>query len=179
MEEQLYIMSYEQTPSMAMLAINRAVETEIQQTILNKDSISFSFSEEAYTLGDSGVLTIATKQGVASVIVNGTDAIGNGTDENDRMIWIYEFTADAVGSVTFEIIASDENGFTSESVYASADVKDVAENTPETPDDGETDTTPDNSCCFMKFISFICNFFKKLINILRTISTFVMGGITA
>ena len=153
--------------------------------LLQNKEVEFSFNGIDYKVEFTGADIFP--QGFAAIAdriheFSGTNMlcdIGNGTDENDRMIWIYEFTADAVGSVTFEIIASDENGFTSESVYASADVKDVAENTPETPDDGETDTTPDNSCCFMKFISFICNFFKKLINILRTISTFVMGGITA
>ena len=180
-EPVLYIMSYEQTPETAAMAISRAIETETRKEILDKDNISFGFSKEVYTFGDSGVLTVETPQGVAAVIINGTDAVSNGTDEDGRMIWVYEFTADTAGTMTFEIIAGDEDGFTSESVFASADVENAADNTPETPDDetpGDTSDSTDNSSCFDKFILFIYNHIVYIINILKTILSFVTGGVT-
>ena len=184
-QTELYLMSDDSVPEVAMMAIGRAVETEIYDTILNPDNISFSFSENGYTVGDSGVLTIATEQGVAAVTVNGADAISNGTDENGKMLWTYEFTADATGEMTFEIIASDESGLASEPVCASTEVK--AEETAETPDVEEPDNgeepdaiedTSDDDCWFTKIITFIRNSFNDIINIIKMVINFVMGGVT-
>ena len=195
-EPVMYVMTDENTPRMAMFAIRRAVQTEAQQTILNPENITFGFSTDAYTVGDAGMLTVVTEQGVAAVTVNGEDAIGNGVDENDKMIWTYEFFADEAGTMEFEIVAADENGFTSESVYASINVKDVVEETPETPeetpeipeetpvvpDDGVVDDTTDdsaNSSESKKPFAFLSDFIKNIINILKTILTILMGGKTA
>ena len=189
--ELLYLMSDGNTPEIAMMAIGRAVETEIRETILNPDNISFSFSKDEYIVGDSAMLTVSTPEGVVSVKVNGADAISNGADENGRMTWTYEFTADSVGSMTFEIIASDENGFTSESVTASTEVK--AEETTETPDgDNSEDVeepedseesdviedTSESNCWFRKVISFIRDSIEDIINIIKMVFNFVMGGVT-
>ena len=190
--ELLYLMSDGSTPEIAMMAIGRAVETEIRETILNPDNISFSFSKDEYIVGDSAMLTVSTPEGVVSVKVNGADAIGNGADENGRMTWTYEFTADSVGSMTFEIIASDENGFTSESVTASTEVK-AEETTTETPDgdkpedveepeDGEEsdviEDTSESNCWFRKVISFIRDSIEDIIDIIKMVFNFVMGGVT-
>ena len=195
-EPVMYVMTDENTPRMAMFAIRRAVQTEAQQTILNPENITFGFSTDAYTVGDAGMLTVVTEQGVAAVTVNGEDAISNGVDENDKMIWTYEFFADEAGTMEFEIVAADENGFTSESVYASINVKDVVDETPETPeetpeipeetpvvpDDGVVDDTTDdsaNSSESKKPFAFLSDFIKNIINILKTILTILMGGKTA
>ena len=190
--ELLYLMSDGSTPEIAMMAIGRAVETEIRETILNPDNISFSFSKDEYIVGESAMLTVSTPEGVVSVKVNGADAIGNGADENGRMTWTYEFTADSVGSMTFEIIASDENGFTSESVTVSTEVK-AEETTTETPDgdkpedveepeDGEEsdviEDTSESNCWFRKVISFIRDSIEDIINIIKMVFNFVMGGVT-
>ena len=185
-QTELYVMADEDTPRMAMFAIRRAVQTEAQQTVLNPENIAFSFSTDAYTVGDAGMLTVVTEQGVAAVTVNGEDAISNGVDENDKMIWTYEFFADEAGIMEFEIVAADENGFTSESVYASINVNAVVEETPEetpvVPDDDVVDDTTDdsaNSSDSKNPFAFLSDFIKSIINILKTIFAMMMGGKTA
>ena len=176
-QTELYVMSDETTPRIAMFAIRRAVQTEAQDTILNPENISFSFSEDAYTVGDSGILTVVTEQGVEAVAVNGDDAISAGTDDNDKMLWTYEFSADAVGTMTFEIVAADENGFTSEVIYATTEIKDVVvDNTPETPEDNDDES--EGLGGFMNIFKSISDLINKIINILKNVFTFMMGGIT-
>ena len=176
-QTELYVMSDETTPRIAMFAIRRAVQTEAQDTILNPENIAFSFSEDAYTVGDSGILTVVTEQGVEAVTVNGEDAIFNCTDDNDKMLWTYEFSADAAGTMTFEIVAADENGFTSESVYATTEVNDVViDITPETPDDNDDES--EGLGGFMNSFKAISDFINKIIDMIKKMFTFMMGGIT-
>lgn len=204
-QAELFVMSDEETPAVAMFAIRRAVETEEQQILLDKENISFSFSADEYNEGDSGVLTVVTEQGIATVTVNGTAAISNGTDENGKMIWTYEFVADEAGNMKFEIIAAVDSGLTSEAIYAATNVNAVVTepdtpvtpdepDTPDTPDEPDTPGTPDepdtpdtpdnggsddsdNGNWFTNFIAWLSGIYNKVVSFFNSMFTYMMGGV--
>ena len=183
---ELNLMSDEMTPVYAQAAVMRLMNPVAtpQDTILNKDSISHGFTGEPYTFGDNGELIITTQAGVAGVTVNGTDAEFTGEDENGMYTWKYEFTADTTGTMTFEIIACDENGFTSESIYATTNIEGVAvddkepEDEPVIPDDDSTDDSDDGVIIFSPD-SFVNSILNGIFNLLRKLLGFFMGGMIA
>ncbi len=181
----LNLVTDEMTPRLAMAALNRALNPEVtpQQTILNKDNISFEFSGEPYAQGDSGVLTITTEQGVSGVTVNGTDVFNCEVNEDGKLDWTFEFTVDSDDSMSFEIIARDENGFTSESVYATINVegdKEDGDDDSTTPDDGESDDTNGDSGNNVVIgpESFVTTLLNGIFNIIKKFLGLILGGAT-
>lgn len=179
----LDLVTDEQTPVLAMAALKRLAEpgsqVDPQQTFLAKENIAYEFSGEPYAVGDSGTLTITTEQGVAGVTVNGTDVLDCETDENGKLVWTFEFTADVAGSTTYEIVARDENGVVGETIYAITDVEGAEAEEPVEPDDGTDDEgtsgvgnnnlTPD---------SFVKNLLNGIFGILSKLFGLLLGGAT-
>ena len=181
----LSLITDEQTPVLAMAAINRMLnpdaQNDPQQTILSKDNISVAFSGEPYSKGDSGMLTITTEQGVAGVTVNGNDVVDCETDENGKLVWTYEFTADTAGTVTYEVLVYDENGTTSEAIYAITDVEgdepvqpddDVTE-----PDNGEDNDGSTGNNTNLSPDSFEQNILKGIMSIFAKLFELLFGGV--
>lgn len=179
----LDLVTDEQTPVLAMAALKRLAEpgsqVDPQQTFLAKENIAYEFSGEPYAVGDSGTLTITTEQGVAGVTVNGTDVLDCETDENGKLVWTFEFTADVAGSTTYEIVARDENGVVGETIYAITDVEGAEAEEPVEPDNGTDDEgtsgvgnnnlTPD---------SFVKNLLNGIFGILSKLFGLLLGGAT-
>ena len=183
---ELNLMSDMDTPELAKAAIMRMVSPQVttQQTILSRDNITYSFSGEPYAPGDSGLLTITTEQGVSGVTVNGTDVFDCELNSDGKLEWSYEFTAEAADSMTFEIIARDENGFTSESIYATADIDnntDDNDNEATEPDGDESDDTTDdsgNNNVVTGPESFVTTLLNGIFNIIRKLLGAILGGAT-
>ncbi len=182
----LSLMSDMDTPELAKAAIMRMANPQVtpQQTILNRDNITYSFSGEPYAPGDFGILTITTEQGVSGVTVNGTDVFDCELNSDGKLEWTYEFTAEAADSMTFEIIARDENGFTSESIYATADIDnntDDNDNEATEPDGDESDDTTDdsgNNNVVTGPESFVTTLLNGIFNIIRKLLGAILGGAT-
>ena len=183
---ELNLMSDMDTPELAKAAIMRMANPQVtpQQTILNRDNITYSFSGEPYAPGDFGILTITTEQGVSGVTVNGTDVFDCELNSDGKLEWSYEFTAEAADSMTFEIIARDENGFTSESIYATADIDnntDDNDNEATEPDGDESDDTTDdsgNNNVVTGPESFVTTLLNGIFNIIRKLLGAILGGAT-
>ena len=181
----LNLMSDMDTVELAKAAIMRMSNPQVnpQQTILNKDNISYEFSADSYTVGDVGTLTITTEEGVEGVTVNGTDVLDCVTNADGKLEWTFEFTAEAVESMTFEIIARDEDGFTSEAVYATIaienDVADDGENDATEPDDGTSDDTTVDSGSGLGDISFATNLVTKILALIMKVFELLLGGVIA
>ena len=181
----LNLMSDMDTVELAKAAIMRMSNPQVnpQQTILNKDNISYEFSADSYTVGDVGTLTITTEEGVEGVTVNGTDVLDCVTNADGKLEWTFEFTAEAAESMTFEIIARDEDGFTSEAVYATIaienNVADDGENDATEPDDGTSDDTTVDSGSGLGDISFATNLVTKILALIMKVFELLLGGVIA
>ena len=194
----LSLMSDMDTPVLAMAAIMRMnnPQDDPQQTILNKENISYEFSADSYTVGDVGTLTITTEEGVEGVTVNGTDVLDYVTTEDGKLEWTFEFTAESAGSMTFEIIAHNEEGIMSEAIYAQINIEDVAtgdgENDATEPDDDVIDDTtePDDEITDDTIIdsgiggltgidSFAANLVNNIFALIAKILSLLFGGVMA
>lgn len=181
----LNLMSDMDTVELAKAAIMRMSDPQVtpQQTILNKDNISYEFSADSYTVGDVGTLTITTEEGVEGVTVNGTDVLDCVTNADGKLEWTFEFTAEAVESMTFEIIARDEDGFTSEAVYATIaienNVADDGDNDATEPDDGTSDDTTVDSGSGLGDVSFATNLVTKILALIMKVFELLLGGVIA
>ncbi len=179
----LNLVTDEETPVLAMAALKRLAEpgsqVDPQQTFLAKENIAYEFSGEPYAVGDSGTLTITTEQGVAGVTVNGTDVLDCETDENGKLVWTFEFTADVAGSTTYEIVARDENGVVGETIYAITDVEGAEAEEPVEPDDGTDDEgTSDVGNNNLTPDSFVKNLLNGIFGILSKLFGLLLGGAT-
>ena len=194
----LSLMSDMDTPVLAMAAIMRMnnPQDDPQQTILNKENISYEFSADSYTVGDVGTLTITTEEGVEGVTVNGTDVLDYVTTEDGKLEWTFEFTAESAGSMILEIIAHNEEGITSEAIYAQIAIEDVAtgdgENDATEPDDDVIDDTtePDDEITDDTIIdsgiggltgidSFAANLVNNIFALIAKILSLLFGGVMA
>lgn len=182
----LDLVTDEMTPKLAMAAIMRADNPAptTQDTILNKDNISYEFTGEPYALGDTGVLTIITEQGVSGVTVNGTEVFDCVVNGDGKLEWTFEFDVDSTGSVVFEIFANDENGFTSESIYATTNVEDDTQNdegdttAPDGDESEDTDGSSGNGNAAGNPASFVETLLNGIFNIIKKILGLFLGGVT-
>lgn len=179
----LSLMSDMDTPVLAKAAVMTLYDPEInpQQTILSKDNISYEFAGEPYAVGDSGTLTITTEQGVAGVTVNGTAILDSVTNGDGKLEWTFEFTADTAGSVTFDIVAHNDEGIMSETVYATTTVEenitgDGAGDTTEPDDDVSADTGFDS---IIVDSSFATNLVNKILALIMEMFELLLGGVIA
>lgn len=183
----LNLMSDADTPELAKAAVMRmsAPQVTTQQTILSKDNISYEFSAESYAPGETGTLTITTEQGVEGVTVNATDVLDCVTNEDGKLEWTFEFTAESADSMTFEIIARDENGIMSEAVYASTAIEnettgDSGNDATEPDDEVSDDTTVDSGLGDIIDVgSFVTNIINGIFEILEKVFGLFLGGVTA
>ena len=181
----LNLMSDMDTVELAKAAIMRMSDPQVdpQQTILNKDNISYAFVSESYAPGDVGTLTITTEQGVSGVTVNATEVLDCVTNADGKLEWTFEFTAESADSMTFEIIARNEDGITSEAVYATIaiedDVADDGENDATEPDDGTSDDTTVDSGSGIGDVSFATNLVTKILALIMKVFELLLGGVMA
>ena len=185
---QLNLLSDEQTVTYAKAAIARAASGEEQSnpqnTFLAKENITASFSGEPYTVGDNGKLVVTTQQGVAGVTVNGTDIVNCEATEDGKLQWTYEFTADTAGSVVYEIVARDENGVSSETIYASTNIESDEQEETTTPEgDGEGDdesaSDSDSGATLIPGDDlFAYNLVRMIFQFLNKILSMLTGGAT-
>ncbi len=180
----LALIADENTPVLVKAAINRMLNPEPENTVIAKENIAYSFSSESYAIGEAGTLTISTEHGVAGVTVNGAEVVNCEAVENGKLNWTFEFTADVAGEVTYEIVARDESGNTSETVYATTYVQGIeGDEDPVEPDDGivddgEDDTTGDVGSDNLTPDSFVKNLLNGIFNILGKLFGLLLGGAT-
>lgn len=183
----LNLMSDMDTPVLAMAAIMRMADPQVnpQETILNKDNISYEFGSESYAPGEVGTLTITTEQGVSGVTVNATDVLDCVTNEDGKLEWTFEFTAESVDSMTFEIIARNEDGITSEAIYATIAIEadttgDSGNDTTEPDDEITDDTIIDSGIGSITGIdSFAANLVKNIFALIAKVISLIFGGVMA
>ncbi len=178
----LMLLADEQTPVLAMAAINRMNNPEPDNTVIAKDNIAYSFSSDSYAIGETGTLTISTEHGVAGVTVNGADVVNCEAVENGKLNWTFEFTADVAGEATYEIVVRDEAGNESETIYAITTVEDDSEATEPDDgivDDGENDDTTNNvGSGNLTPDSFVNNLLNGIFSILMKLFSLFVGGAT-
>lgn len=183
----LNLMSDMDTPVLAMAAIMRMADPQVnpQDTILNKDNISYEFGSESYAPGEVGTLTITTEQGVSGVTVNATDVLDCVTNEDGKLEWTFEFTAESGDSMTFEIIARNEDGITSEAIYATIAIEadttgDSGNDTTEPDDEITDDTIIDSGIGSITGIdSFAANLVKNIFALIAKVISLIFGGVMA
>lgn len=183
----LNLMSDMDTPVLAMAAIMRMADPQVnpQDTILNKDNISYEFGSESYAPGEVGTLTITTEQGVSGVTVNATDVLDCVTNEDGKLEWTFEFTAESGDSMTFEIIARNEDGITSEAIYATIAIEadttgDSGDDTTEPDDEITDDTIIDSGIGSITGIdSFAANLVNNIFALIAKIISLIFGGVMA
>ena len=85
--------------------------------------------------------------------------------------------------MTFEIIARDEDGFTSEAVYATIaienNVADDGDNDATEPDDGTSDDTTVDSGSGLGDVSFATNLVTKILALIMKVFELLLGGVIA
>ena len=106
-------------------------------------------------------------------------------NSNGTLRWLYKFTAEAAGSLTLGVVATDYDGARSETIYATTYVEEAPADDgeaeePVNPDDEiQDDTTSDSDIQLGGPMDFASNLLKQLFDLLFRIINMLSGGVTA
>lgn len=170
----LDLFSDSDTPVLAMAALNRLANPDAQEgsqpSFLKKENIGIAFEGAPYVAGDTGILTITTEKGVAGVTVNGNDVTACKETADGKLIWTYDFAMNEPGKVTLEVLARDDNGFTSEAIYATAEFSEAA-----AEDNTQSDSTSQGGT---NVGSTSVSILSRIFTLLAKLIGFLLGGVS-